>query len=281
MANYNRRRRHRQLQILLIFIIIALLFAITWVAFELIAPLFAPAPVVEEKPPAVEVGPTPLNSYNLENFSFENSLLTYDGQETWTGIDVSDHQGIIDWKQVADSGIDYAIIRVGYRGYTEGTITMDKYYRENLQGALAQGIPVGAYFFSQAITPEEAKEEAQILLDAIEGYPITYPLVFDWEDVVYPARTDDIGFTDLSEITRTFCDTVEDAGYIPSVYFNQTFGYQMFDLAELSHCVLWLAQYHQTPDFRYHFDMVQYTDKGTVPGIDTPVDINLSFWSPK
>ncbi len=231
--------------------------------------------------PVVLPDPVPPNQYDLTAFGVDGEFITYSGAESTTrGIDVSDHQGVIDWEQVARDGIDFAVVRIGYRGYTQGGITMDAYYEENIQGALDNGIEVGVYFFSQAISEEEALEEAAVVLDAIAGYDITYPVVFDWEEVSAEARTDHMTSVLLTQCTIAFCEAVREAGYVPGVYFNQTFGYQYFHLSELQDYVLWLAQYDTAPDFLYNFQMWQYTARGTVAGIDTPMDLNLSFWQP-
>lgn len=222
------------------------------------------------------------NEYNQNSFIKTGEFITYTGVEpTTVGIDVSDHQLDIDWETVAGEGIDFAVIRVGYRGYTEGSLNMDTRFEQNIQGALDNGIDVGVYFFSQAITVEEAIEEAELVLEAIEAYDIRYPVVFDWEEILSDARTDHMTPELLTECTIAFCDLVEEAGYTAGVYFNQTYGYNHFNLLDLEDYVLWLAQYSTAPDFYYHFDMWQYTATGTLAGIETPVDLNMSFWQPE
>ena len=211
----------------------------------------------------------------------EQGWLTYtcDGVTALQGIDVSSHQGEIDWQKVADSGISFAMIRAGYRGYgEEGRLVSDERFHENMRGALDAGLDVGVYFFSQATNVWEAEEEARLLLESIEGYPVSYPVVFDWERIRNGnARTDGMVGKSIGLMARTFCNIVEEAGYTPGVYFNQNLGYLSLELGELNHCVFWLAEYDDRPDFYYHTDLWQYSCTGTVSGIETPVDLNLSF----
>lgn len=224
----------------------------------------------------------PKNTYDNNLFQVnENGFLTYDSDEYTCkiGIDVSRYQGSIDWAAVKSAGVDFAMLRLGYRGYGTGRIVLDTYFYQNLQGALANDIEVGVYFFSQAISPEEGAEEAQFCLNALEGYSITYPIVFDWEP--YPsgtgARTEGLDDKILTQCAVAFCDEVEDAGYQSMVYSNLTYFYLHFDLNELINYPFWLAQYNSRPSFYYHFDIWQYGDSGSVPGIDGNVDLNIHF----
>jgi len=224
----------------------------------------------------------PKNSYDLSLFTRKDGFVHYTGAQTaHTGVDVSSHQGTIDWAAAAADGVEYAMIRVGYRGYTNGTITMDELFRQNVESARANGIEVGAYFFSQAITTDEAAEEAKAAVTALKGLDITYPVIFDWEHVEGGARTDGLDTTTLTDCAKTFCQAVEAAGYTAGVYFNQAFGYQELQLPELQDDVFWLAQYASAPDFYYDFQMWQYTNSGKVNGIEGDVDLNLSFWQKK
>ena len=224
----------------------------------------------------------PKNTYDNNLFQVnENGFLTYDSDEYTCkiGIDVSRYQGSIDWAAVKGAGVDFAMLRLGYRGYGTGRIVLDTYFYQNLQGALANDIEVGVYFFSQAISPEEGAEEAQFCLNALEGYSITYPIVFDWEP--YPsgtgARTEGLDDKILTQCAVAFCDEVENAGYQSMVYSNLTYFYLHFDLNELINYPFWLAQYNSRPSFYYHFDIWQYGDSGNVPGIDGNVDLNIHF----
>ena len=200
-------------------------------------------------------------------------------EELKRGIDVSKYQGDIDWRAVKADGIEFAMIRVGYRGYgSEGKMMGDTYFQRNIQGALDAGLKVGVYYFSQAVTVEEAREEAAYVLEQIAPYPISYPVVFDWEFIDgQQARTDEIEGERMTECAKTFCELVRAGGYTPMVYFNQEQGYLYYQLDQLDEFSFWLAEYDEKPDFFYNFAMWQYTHTGTVPGIQGNVDLNLAF----
>ena len=170
------------------------------------------------------------------------------------------------------------MIRVGYRGYSQGAIQPDTNFQKNMEGALKAGLDVGVYFFSQATTVREAEEEADYVLEAIRNYPVTYPVVFDWEFIDgQTARTDEMEGEHMTECAKTFCELVQAAGYTPMVYFNQEQGYLYYQLDQLDEFPFWLAEYDEKPDFFYDFDIWQYTHTGTVPGIEGNVDLNLAF----
>lgn len=219
----------------------------------------------------------PLNPYDRTAFTLDNrGRVSYEGAKT--GIDVSAYQQEIDWPAVAADGIDFAILRLGYRGYTEGGLFLDKTFERNIQGALDTGLEVGVYFFSQAVTPEEAREEAAYVLDALEGYEITYPVAFDWEPISDDgARTNGLDGETLTRCAAAFCGKIGEAGLRPAVYFNQSIGYLRYDLRELTEYDLWLAEYDSKPDFYYHFDLWQYTHTGRVAGIQGDVDLDLDL----
>lgn len=179
---------------------------------------------------------------------------------------------------MAESDIDYVILRAGYRGYGNGSVHPDEYFEYNIAAATATDLGVGIYFFSQALTPEEAADEAQIVLDMIQSYDIDYPIFFDWEPIAEDgARTATISATELTACAKSFCQVIEDAGYRAGIYFNLSMASNYYHLYELKDYAFWLAEYGDTPSFPFAFDMWQYTSDGTVPGIATNVDINLSF----
>ena len=195
------------------------------------------------------------------------------------GVDVAEYQGDIDWKAVAADGIDFAIIRLGYRGSTEGDIYVDEQYYDNLEGAKAAGLDVGVYFFSQATTPEEAREEANFVLKTLDGTSLVYPVAFDWERVsgIGETRTSGVISTDLSGIADAFCDTIEASGYRSIVYGNPR------DLIHYDETVfdgrhIWWAEYDTIEPLHYRdISMWQYTSSGTVEGIPGTVDMNLDL----
>lgn len=221
----------------------------------------------------------PRNTYESECFYEENGIRYYKSDDIVgiAGIDVSSYQPIVDWAQVKQAGIDFAMIRLGYRGYSTGKLDLDDSFLDHMEGASDAGLDIGVYFFSQALTPEEAEEEAQYVITWLEGYDITHPVVFDWEEVSEPARTDEMNMLMLTACAEAFCRTIEEAGYKASVYFNQAYGYEQLNLVSLRDFDFWLAEYAPAPTFAYDFDMWQYTNEGTVPGIEGPVDLNIYF----
>ena len=194
---------------------------------------------------------------------------------------MSHWQKEIDWEQVRDSGVDFAMIRLGYRGYEQGGLSLDSYAIANLDGAVAAGLQVGVYFFSQALTPEEAEQEAYFVVEELEDYKefITMPVVFDWEHVSSAgARTANMRDPDiLTDCTLAFLQTIEAAGYRPMVYFNRTQSWKYLNLEEVKDYEFWLAAYTQRMNFPYKIKMWQYTNKGSVPGIEGNCDINIYF----
>ena len=219
-----------------------------------------------------------LSPYGALDFQFEGRYLKCLRTETLTGIDVSSHQKDIDWRWVKASGVDFAMIRIAYRGYESGKIVMDSYAEANLSGAAAVGLPVGVYFFSQALNVEEAKEEAAFVLEAIAEYDITMPVVFDWEHVSdEDARSHEMDPRTLTDCALAFLGAIEEAGYTPMMYFNPYQARNDLYLEELIDYDFWLARYTKRMDFPYTVKMWQYTDSGTVPGIEGPTDINVYF----
>ena len=222
------------------------------------------------------------NSLTAEDFSDWSGCPTYTGSDyqVLRGIDVSEHQHEIDWAQVAASGVDYAYVRLGYRGYTEGGLFEDPYFRANVEGALANGLQVSVYFFSQAISVQEAIEEAEYVLARIRDYNITLPVVYDWEKIngETAARTDNLDFSILNDCAVAFCDTVKNAGYEPAIYFNRHLGYYGYDLSRMTDYDFWFALPESSfPNFYYAVDMWQYSFTEQVPGIAEPTDMNLMF----
>lgn len=239
----------------------------------------------EDKKPSItkpSTKPTvPPNPYKLEDFSFNGKYMVCNATQSYAGIDVSSHQGVIDWQQVKDYGIEFAIIRLGYRGYDYGNICLDEQAVYNLTQAKAVGLKVGAYFFSQAISEDEAVEEAQFALGVLDGFALDLPLVFDWEKVEYSdARTDKVKKAELMGFIKAFCAEVENGGYQPMIYFNPSLAETHLELIELVQYPFWLAAYStQTGlNFPYRMEFWQYRDDGTIPGIEKPVDMNI--WLP-
>ncbi len=232
----------------------------------------APAPTEPEFPPPEK------NPYGKLDFQYNGRYLGCLKADTVPGIDVSYYQGEIDWKQVKEAGIRFAIIRLGYRGYgEEGKLVEDKNAFDNLEGALKAGLDVGVYFFSQAITVEEALEEADFVLERIKKYDLTMPVVYDWEYISEEARTAKMDRRTLTDCYKAFCGKIAEAGYTPMPYFNTYQSRDLMILSELEDYPFWLALYSSRMTFPYRIEMWQYTDSGKVPGIEGNVDINMYF----
>ncbi len=217
------------------------------------------------------------NPFGYTDFQFDGDYLTCLAGESVLGIDVSSHQQEIDWQQVADAGIKFAMVRIGYRGYQTGLINLDEFAQANYEGAKAAGIQVGAYFFSQATSVEEAQAEAQALLEVVDSWELDMPVVYDWEYVKEEARTAETDARTVTDCAAAFCQTVEAAGYKSMVYFNPHHTRNHIYIEELAQYDFWLALYANRMNFPYKVDMWQYTNEGRVPGIRGDVDINLWF----
>lgn len=215
------------------------------------------------------------NRYVQENFYMDGSFLRYADREHMVGIDVSEHQGEIDWAAVAASGVEFAMLRLGYRGSTLGDLYMDEHFHANLQGAKDNGLAVGVYFFSQAKNEAEAREEAEFVLTSLEGQTLELPIFYDWEFI--GGRIESENAIPMTQCAEAFCQAVLSRGYEAGVYFNQTYGNHYLDLFTLRNYTLWLAEYDITPDFPHHFDCLQYTDSGTIDGIEGTVDLDIYF----
>ena len=217
----------------------------------------------------------------------EHIVVADDGQITYEekgkkvshkGIDVSKFQGDIDWEKVAADGVEFAIIRVGFRGYGSGLIVEDEKAKANLEGAKKAGIKLGVYFFSQAITEDEAVEEARYVVDMIKDYDIKYPVFFDTEDILDEnERTQGLSADELTDIAVAFCETVKKAGYTPGIYANLRWFSGALNLEKLEDYYKWYAYYDSNLYFPYKIHMWQYSETGRVDGITGTVDLNISF----
>lgn len=221
------------------------------------------------------------HDYVYDNFvERENKEIVYvddtDEVHSLKGIDVSKHQEEINWKKVAADGVDYAFIRGGYRGYSEGKLMEDEFFQDNIEGALDHDIDVGVYFYTQATTQEEAVEEAEFLLDLLEPYDVKYPVVLDLEDAENAsARTAEMTKEEHTKAAIAFLETVKKAGYTPMVYGNLKTFMLMLDLEQLEEYDKWFAYYNTPVYFPYEFTIWQYSSKGRVDGIRGDVDLNV------
>lgn len=196
------------------------------------------------------------------------------------GIDVSSHNGSIDWKAVANSGVDYVIIRCGYRGYGSGVLVEDSKFRTNIQGAINAGLKVGVYFFSQALNEIEAVEEASMVLNSISGYKITFPIFLDVEysNSAKNGRADGLNVSQRTAVCNAFCKTITNAGYRAGVYANKDWLNNHIDPSKFSSSTkIWLAQYAKKPSYSGRYEMWQYSSTGSISGISGNVDLNMSY----
>ncbi|WP_323091106.1 GH25 family lysozyme [Allobaculum sp. JKK-2023] len=193
------------------------------------------------------------------------------------GIDVSQYQESIDWNSVKESGVEYAFIRVGARGYVSGEIYEDETFLENLYGAKEAGIPVGVYFFSQSVSNEEAVEEAEYVLSVLNGYSLELPVVFDFElPADEQARTHDLNSSEIASQAQVFLEHIQQGGYQPMLYLNSGL-FSIYENAGLTEqWPIWYAEYGVSQPDRCGLDIWQYSETGTIPGIsDHTVDLNL------
>ena len=217
------------------------------------------------------------NPYGPEDFAVRDGYLTCIAGESWLGVDVSHHQGQIRWDEVADSGVQFAMIRLGHRSVSDGVIRMDTYWEENYNGARNAGLPIGVYFYSQAISVEEAREEADFVLKVLNGRQVDFPVVFDWEDYFENSRVANADPEIIQACAIAFCEEIAKAGYETMIYFNKDLADRYWDLEALSlqGCSFWLAMYNSDMTWPYKIQIWQYTEKGAVNGIDGDVDLNL------
>lgn len=192
------------------------------------------------------------------------------------GVDVSAHQREIDWERVRADGVDFVILRVGFRGNTVGGLKPDERFAENYVAARKAGLRVGVYFYSQAVSEAEAAEEAAYVLELLDGVPLELPVFFDWEEVA-DGRTGGKATSEVGGWAGRFCRDVEAGGYRAGVYFNQKYGYSIMHLENLTDYSFWIAEYKDTQSFGYQTAFWQFTGSGHVDGIDVIVDMDLMY----
>lgn len=265
-------------------LLIGLIICTKWMANRIEGPAQSPSMSKWQNSTASQPGKQTLipNPYNARDFANDGAYLTCLSGPCELGVDVSEYQGKIDWEKVAAEGFRFAIIRVGARAWGQtGQILTDTRWQENLTGARQAGLQVGVYFFSQAISEEEAREEARFVLEKLDGQTLDLPVVFDWEFAPdTDARTKNVTPQMLNRCAIAFCQEVSAAGYQPMVYFNLDLAKRMLDLLQMQEMgyPFWLAMYTTNMTYPHRVDMWQYTDEGTVAGINGTVDINLRFF---
>lgn len=193
------------------------------------------------------------------------------------GIDVSKWNGEIDWDRVKNAGVEFAIVRAGYRGSTTGSLVEDSCFAANMRGAAASGMPVGVYFFTQAVNEVEAVEEASAVLQLIREYDLDYPVFIDTEGAGGNGRADNLDADTRTAVCEAFCRTIANAGYTAGVYASRNWYNNNLHVDKLEHYCIWLAEYRHTPLYQGYYHMWQYTSKGAVDGIAGNVDMNVSY----
>lgn len=221
------------------------------------------------------------HEYDFTKMVSQSDLMKYyvDGKKvSYVGVDISKYQAYIDFVKVKKAGIDYVMIRVGARGYSTGQIMIDDYFLDNIKRASDAGLQIGVYFYSQATSKAEAEEEANVVLEYIKDYDITYPIAFVMEDVDNDkARIDDLSKDDKTKIAKAFLNKVEKAGYIPLLYGDKEWLIKQLDLSKLTDFDVWLSQPGDLPDYPYKFTMWQYSTTASIDGISGQSNLNISF----
>ncbi len=221
------------------------------------------------------------NPYDKTKFVSDSGKMSYedDTYKSRLGVDVSEHQGDINWQEVKNAGIDFAFIRIGYRGYGQtGVIKEDVKFESNIIKAKEAGIDVGVYFFSQAINEDEAREEARFVLEHLRGRGLDLPVVYDPENILDDvARTDNVTPEQFTKNTIAFNEEIKAAGYKPMIYSNMLWEAFQLDMTRLQEYPVWYADYEPKPQTPYDFSFWQYSEKSTVPGISGIVDMNIEM----
>lgn len=227
-----------------------------------------------------EEGTYAASDFNSSDFYWKNGLKYYNDDQYTSriGIDVSEHQGTIDWKKVKNAGIQFAMIRIGFSGEKDGTITEDSCFEQNLKNAKAAGLDVGVYFYSNAVSTDEAVAEAKFIIEKIRRRGVRYPVCFDME-VEQNSRDSALTSKQRTEISTAFCQVISQNGHKPILYGNPTYFSSNVDLSYLTEYDLWLAHYVNISSFPYKFMMWQYSSTGKLPGISTSCDMDIAFIS--
>lgn len=223
----------------------------------------------------------PKHEYDFTKLVCQSDLMKYyeNGRQTsYVGVDISKFQEYVDFGRVKRFGVDFVMLRVGARGYGTGQLILDEYFSDNLKRATDAGLDVGVYFFSQAITKEEAIEEANMVIENLGEYQITYPVAFDMELIENDtARTDALTKAEKTDIAKAFLDTISAAGYKTMIYGNKEWLIKEIDMSKLTAYDVWLSQVADIPDYPYKFAIWQYSFNGSVDGINGSVNLDISF----
>ena len=233
---------------------------------------------------------TPIDLTSVENIKPDASKLTKMGDyytyndpdknvTSVLGIDVSSHQGDVDWKKVKAAGVDFVFIRLGLRGYESGAVVLDECYLDNIKEARKAGLNVGVYFFSQALNADEAAEEADFVIENLKGHDIDLQVVYDFEIVLQDtSRSNTLDPIDYNENARIFCEKIKTAGYTPMIYTNSYFAENYYDMKALASYDIWFANYDENPELSSGFAVWQYTEEGSIETAEMyPLDFDVMF----
>lgn len=232
----------------------------------------------------INEGKIAMNSYNTENFRIDNGFMAYfddkDNKISHFGCDLSYHNDDVNWDELAASGCEFVFLRIGYRGYTEGGLVKDEKFDEYAKEAKRVGINLGVYFFTQSTTVEEAVEEAEYVIEVLDGMTLEYPIAYDTEHVNdSSARTNKADISDelRSQMCIAFCEKIKENGYYPIIYASENWMRRNMDLKMLTDYEFWAPQYLDENDFLFDFTIWQYTEEGSIPGVKGDVDLDISM----
>ncbi|MDB7980719.1 MULTISPECIES: glycoside hydrolase family 25 protein [Faecalicoccus] len=221
----------------------------------------------------------PSSYYDLDRFENASTGFKFYNDpdyESKIGIDVSEHNGTIDWTAVTGTGIDFAFIRAGYRGGIEGKIHEDATFAYNMEQAQDKGLKLGVYWYSSAINTTELQEEIDFVLSLVSSYSIDLPIVFDMEFFdEQEGRINTLSVEEKTDLALMFCDAMEEHGYESMIYGNLDWFYNQLDFSRIQDRNLWYAAYQDKPAMQDRFMIWQYSHTGTLPGISTNVDMNI------
>jgi len=221
------------------------------------------------------------NNYDFTNLVSNDGKMKYysDGKKiSYLGVDISRYQKDVDFEALKSDGIEFVMIRVGARGYKTGELQLDEYFQENIKKASEAGLDIGVYFFSQAVTQEEAVEEAQKVLDSVKDYEIRYPVAYDMEFIDNDtARVETLTRDERTAIAAAFLNHINNAGYTPMLYGDTEWLVKRIDVSKFNASCIWLSEEADIPKYPYRYEMWQYTTQGQVRGINGFVDLNISF----
>jgi len=223
----------------------------------------------------------PKNDYDFTKLVCQDGLMKYyeNGKQTsFVGVDVSKYQDYIDFPKLKKAGVDYCMIRLGVRGYGTGQLSIDDYYTENMKRATDAGLEIGVYFTSQAISEEEAVEEANTVIENLKDYQISYPVAIDMGYVENDtARIEKLSKAEKTKVIKKFMETIKAAGYLPMIRGDKEWFIKSIDLSKLTEYDMWLRQEQDIPDYPYQFTMWQYSTTTIVDGISGQANVNISF----